>query len=378
MAFIRKILGLSPPTEEPDLNIGVPHKVRHTVHVGFDPTTGKYEGLPEDWKTILNAEFKKEEREQHSSAIMNAVEKLQEIEIRSKPLDTEETNRLTMVLDKSCRTDNPRNSYTDFHKVGSGGSSVVYTARRKRDSQTVALKVIRDMSKSIMINEMTLMRKLKHDNLINLLDAYWDKTLLELWLVLDYIDGCSLTDIVTVTVMRETQIAFVTKEVLKGIEYLHRNHVIHRDIKSDNVMVSLDGEVKLIDFGFSAETRQNSMRQTMVGTPYWMAPEVVKKGPYHKKIDMWSLGIMVLEMINGEPPYLRETPVRALYLIALNGRPQFDLSDKSKTLQDFIDRCLVVDVAARATAEELLEHPFLKAESTSISQLVRVTKDQMH
>lgn len=191
----------------------------------------------------------------------------EQVDFREKSLDPREKQRLTVALNHICNTNDPLHFYTQIEKVGEGGSSKVYTARRQTDNEIVAIKVVMEMEKYFLLNELNLLRKLKHENLINLLDSFWKKETEELWLVLDYIDGCSLTDIVTETIMRETQIAYVTYEVLKGIEYLHNNEVIHRDIKSDNVMVSYAGQVKLIDFGYSAEVRQNKMRQTMVGTP---------------------------------------------------------------------------------------------------------------
>lgn len=156
---------------------------------------------------------------------------------------------------------------------------------------------------------------------------------------------------------------YVCKCVLKGLAYMHRSHRLHRDIKSDNIMVDFNGAVKIADFGFAIGlTEEEDKRRSVVGTPYWMAPELIRGLEYDSRVDVWSLGITALEMADGEPPWLHEPPLRALLLITTEGMPGVKHPSRwSSAFKHFLQCCMHVQAAKRATAEQLLMVRFVVA-----------------
>ncbi|CEP15511.1 hypothetical protein [Parasitella parasitica] len=282
-------------------------------------------------------------------------------------------------LQAICTDADPTKLYRNMIKIGQGASGGVYTAQSVDTNMSVAIKqmnLAQQSRKEVIINEILVMREAQHKNIVNFIDSFLVSN--ELWVVMEYMEGGSLTDVVTTSMMTESQIATVCRETLEGIDHLHSLGIIHRDIKSDNVLLGLNGHVKLTDFGFCARLNDSETRTTMVGTPYWMAPEVVTRKQYGPKIDIWSLGIMAIEMIEGEPPYLHENPLRALYLIATNGTPSLQHPDElSDKLKDFLKQSLTVDSIERPSARTLLEHPFLnRGENVkTLIPLIKASRD---
>ncbi|QLL30609.1 hypothetical protein HG536_0A04270 [Torulaspora globosa] len=290
------------------------------------------------------------------------------------------TKQLYAKLSQICTEGDPSKIYLNLTKIGQGASGGVYTAYEVGTNASVAIKQMnleKQPKKELIINEILVMKGSKHENIVNFIDSYLLKG--DLWVVMEYMEGGSLTDVVTHCILTEGQIGAVCRETLAGLQFLHSKGVIHRDIKSDNILLSMNGEIKLTDFGFCAQINEvNLKRTTMVGTPYWMAPEVVSRKEYGPKVDIWSLGIMIIEMIEGEPPYLNETPLRALYLIATNGTPQLKEPDNlSPELRSFLAWCLKVDPEARASATELLQDVFISTcadENESLAPLVKLAR----
>ncbi|KAM7191566.1 putative Serine/threonine-protein kinase [Rhypophila sp. PSN 637] len=284
------------------------------------------------------------------------------------------------ALKRICSEGDPREVYRGFTKIGQGASGGVYTGHERGTNRLVAIKQMnleQQPKKDLIINEILVMKESSHPNIVNFIDSYLCGG--ELWVVMEFMEGGSLTDVVTFNIMTEGQIASVCRETLRGLQHLHSKGVIHRDIKSDNILLSMEGNIKLTDFGFCATINDaQNKRTTMVGTPYWMAPEVVTRKEYGRKVDIWSLGIMAIEMIEGEPPYLTESPLRALWLIATNGTPHIkDEQNLSPVFRDFLYFALKVDPEKRASAHDLLRHEFMKqcVELSTLSPLVRAARE---
>jgi len=178
------------------------------------------------------------------------------------------------------------------------------------------------------------------------------------WMVMEYCDAGTLKQLLVME-LSETQIAYIIQQILKGIEYIHSIKKIHRDIKSANILLSMNGDIKLADFGLCVEGFDDG-NSGMAGSKYWMAPEMTKRQLYNSKVDIWSLGALLVECMEGAPPYSQHKPLKALFLAATQGAPPLKRPGKwSEQLKEFLSDCFVKDPSKRPGAKELLNHNFI-------------------
>lgn len=189
----------------------------------------------------------------------------------------------------------------------------------------------------------------------------------QVWIAMEYVGGGSVTNILSVAGGLPDEVnAYIMREMLRGLSFLHKHHRLHRDIKGDNVLLALDGSIRLADFGFCAQlTNEVKKRQTQCGTPYWMSPEVIEGHSYDEFTDIWSLGITAIECAEGEPPF-SDTPAFKAMVLIVTSPPSTLLNPKAHApeLSDFISHCLQPDPTKRWSADKLLAHPFIKLAAT--------------
>ncbi|XP_062717324.1 serine/threonine-protein kinase 10 isoform X3 [Aedes albopictus] len=270
----------------------------------------------------------------------------------------------------NIRMDTDPNDYWDMiGELGDGAFGKVYKAQNKETRQLAAAKMCTledEENLSDHMVEIDILSEIKHQNIVELYEAFSidDK----LWMLIEYCDGGALDSIMVELEkpLTEPQVAYVCKHMCSGLNHLHKNKVIHRDLKAGNVLLTMDGGVKLADFGVSAKNKHTLQKHdTFIGTPYWMAPELVlcetfRDNPYDFKVDIWSLGITLIEFAQMEPPNSEMSPMRVLLKIQKSDPPKLDQPSKwSKSFNEFLAKALVKDPQQRPSTDVLMGHPFI-------------------
>uniref|UniRef100_A0A3Q3NH41 non-specific serine/threonine protein kinase n=1 Tax=Mastacembelus armatus TaxID=205130 RepID=A0A3Q3NH41_9TELE len=304
-------------------------------------------------------------------------------------LPTIEIKKKVKQYEHVHRDVNPNDLWEIIGELGDGAFGKVFKARNKETGVLAAAKVIEtkceDELEDYMV-EIDILAKCDHRYIVKLLDAFYHDN--KLWIMIEFCPGGAVdaTMLELDRGLAEPQIKVVCRQMLEALSYLHSMKIIHRDLKAGNILLMLDGDIKLADFGVSAKnTKTLQRRDSFIGTPYWMAPEVVmcetmKDAPYDYKADIWSLGITLIELAQIEPPHHELNPMRVLLKIAKSEPPTLDKPDKwSQEFKDFLKKALDKNPETRPTAAQLLEHPFVKSVTSNrpLRELVAEAKAEV-
>ncbi|CAD8195459.1 unnamed protein product [Paramecium pentaurelia] len=278
---------------------------------------------------------------------------------------------------------NPENYYRLECVIGEGSYGQVYKGIQLDNGKVVAIKIVPSSGEiESLKREIQILRDCRCDNIVKYFGSYHSNG--QLWLIMEYCQGGSVIEMIKAlqNPLPEEIIATILYQTLKGIDYMHSHKKIHRDIKCGNILIDHLGNIKLADFGVSTQlVHTMADTDTVIGSPFWMSPEILVKSRYSKKTDIWSLGITAIEMAEGEPPYAHIHPIRAMF--AIKNNPPNSLTDQSKWSREFnqfVKRCLILDPKERPSTKDLLQDPFFQKYCRSreyIQQFIQKYKKQI-
>lgn len=265
-------------------------------------------------------------------------------------------------------------NFTTKVRIGKGGFGEVTTAKDKITGHVVAIKILKKKfseDAANIINEIEALKSCEHPNIVNYIRSYLYND--RVHIIMEYCDGGSLNTLLTSVELNEGQMSLICKGILSALAYLHAENKIHRDIKSDNILLNLDGMVKVADLGLCAELEdEDDSRRSVAGSRFWMAPEMINRRRYGCKVDIWSLGAVLMEMAEKHPPYRNCRSLKAMFNTATKGAPPLKKPKKwSSEFRHFLARCFEMDPERRASAAELLQDDWIVKKATSTSKLIQ-------
>ena len=333
---------------------------------------------PEVFKQLTDSGITSAEMEQHKGIIQDVLQANQSG--NKQPINQIQTKQYMLpkyqqssgsdiirIREIVTKTD-PNDLYDDFKLIGEGGMGSVFTVKRKSDHSVIVLKKLKyhSIDKAQLVNEITLVKKYRHQNIVQFIDCYLHSGIV--WIGMEYMNGGTLKDLLVYQKeypLSEQVISYIIHEIANAVFYLHSYNCLHRDIKSDNIFLTQDGTIKLGDFGLAVQLQSsNATRSDKVGTVFWMAPEVIRSNPYSTKIDIWSLGVVMIEMIEGYPFYYSMNDLVASIIIATKGAPPLQHPEKySPCFVQLIENCLEYDPEKRWNASEIVNHEFIQCDN---------------
>ncbi|PRP83928.1 p21-activated protein kinase [Planoprotostelium fungivorum] len=361
-----------------------PKFVTHKIQAQYDTESGQFTGLPGDWEGWLkDSGLTQDQIKENPHGVISTLRFQRQwasqgsVPVAPVPLPLEEEAPTMATLYSIVSQADPHNVFSGMRKIGQGSFGEVYLAHHVQKGM-VAVKRMKVTTRNLkyVVSEVKIQQSsAHHPNIVQFMGAYLNSNS-DLFVTMEYMDASDLAQVLSVLKnqnqrMPEMTIAYVSSETLKALSFVHSNHRLHRDIKSDNILLGKGGQVKIADFGNASQlSDRNKQRLTFCGTPYWMAPEVIQKKSYGPEVDIWSLGIMMAEW---DPPYITENTTKALFMISTQGAPSLQEPKRwSAPMADFVKQCTEMDPTKRPKAIELQQHPFfLQLEGNYASQMAR-------